>query len=572
MKTVLLALSFFVFPTLFAQNKNLPTPTANLVTLPAGSYVIAMDNNLQTNAGGQFNLKTYGLVVHLLNNNVKLKWSIKAGKAKDGIDFQGGAEIIQPSYAVAASRGFRAGTFVIYAADTTGVAALITSFYSTHGLSGNDRPKVYRTTVNISNVDIRFDMSGFKPKGLVLNDGGNQIIHEGYMLKCAITTQNYGIGPASSLITKCYTFASEPHHEGPTNAVVNAVRRFVEYGGNFLAQCEAVKTFENHSLGHFHSTNGITITNTSMAASATIYPNPDLPFMQTQGVSDISMGGTVRNWQFAFLSLPANNSHAHTSGGTVLSPSPIGASVAKLTGAALAGGLVFYMGTHEFTSTTNITHINGIRMYMNAFLTPVGINSNCPIGAQLPNPLPVELYSFNAYMEDDHVKLDWKTATETNTSHFVIERSADGEGFSEIGLMFTAGNSTEIRFYSFNDRAPLPEAGNLFYRIRTVDLDTRSEYSEVKLVKIQEKTSVQFALNVYPNPVQDEIRFERPAEWKDRTIVAEILGMNGSIEKKYSLSTSLPVEKLNLSGLKKGIYLLRLTCGLNVVTQKLVKL
>ena len=130
MKTFLLTLSFFTISVLNEQNRNLPSPTANLVTLPLGSYVIAMDNNLQTNTLGHFNLKTYGLVVHLLNNNVKVKWVIKAGKVKEGIDFQGQAEIIQPTYASTASRGFRAGPFVIYAADTAGVADLVNGFYT----------------------------------------------------------------------------------------------------------------------------------------------------------------------------------------------------------------------------------------------------------------------------------------------------------------------------------------------------------------------------------------------------------------------------------------------------------
>src|SRR5258706_9029084 len=84
-----------------AQNTDLPIPSSNLQTLPTGSYVIPMDNTLQTDnviGSGNFNLHSYGLVVHLLNNDVKVKWVIKAGKLKDGIDFTGMAEQLKPTF------------------------------------------------------------------------------------------------------------------------------------------------------------------------------------------------------------------------------------------------------------------------------------------------------------------------------------------------------------------------------------------------------------------------------------------------------------------------------------------
>src|SRR6476661_2523973 len=116
----LIALLLICFPVLIqAQNTDLPGPSANLQTVPAVSYIIAMDNTLQVNSAGDFNLKAYGLIVYLLNNNVKIKWSIKAGKTKDGIDFSAPAEQIKPTFAASANRDFKAGPFLIYSSDTT---------------------------------------------------------------------------------------------------------------------------------------------------------------------------------------------------------------------------------------------------------------------------------------------------------------------------------------------------------------------------------------------------------------------------------------------------------------------
>ena len=96
---MLLLVNLVLCPNIFAQS--LPSPTANLKTLAAGSYVIAMDNTNQANSNNEFNLKSYGLVVYLLNNNVKIKWVIKAGKLKDGVDFSVNASRLKPTTATA---------------------------------------------------------------------------------------------------------------------------------------------------------------------------------------------------------------------------------------------------------------------------------------------------------------------------------------------------------------------------------------------------------------------------------------------------------------------------------------
>ena len=60
----------------------------NIESFDIGALVIPMDNNYQ-NLGSvsDFNLKAYGLITRLLYANIPLKWAIKSGKVKDGIDF-----------------------------------------------------------------------------------------------------------------------------------------------------------------------------------------------------------------------------------------------------------------------------------------------------------------------------------------------------------------------------------------------------------------------------------------------------------------------------------------------------
>jgi len=90
--------------------------------------------------------------------------------------------------------------------------------------------------------------------------------------------------------------------------------------------------------------------------------------------------------------------------------------------------------------------------------------------------LPVELVSFSGEERDCSTYLSWRTATETNSSHFVIERSFDAINFTAIGRVTSAGNSQEVIDYHFSDH----DAGlQTYYRLLQVDLDGSFEYSDI---------------------------------------------------------------------------------------------
>lgn len=97
------------------------------------------------------------------------------------------------------------------------------------------------------------------------------------------------------------------------------------------------------------------------------------------------------------------------------------------------------------------------------------------------NPLPVELLWFDARPEGRMVRLDWATATERNNDHFTIERSADGDRFTDVTRVPGAGNSTSMLSYTELDPHPLP--GLSFYRLRQTDLDGTSTVSAMVPVR-----------------------------------------------------------------------------------------
>lgn len=571
-KIVPVLLCLFTVMSVNAQsNKDLPSPVANLQTLAAGSYVIPMDNNLQLNAGGYFNLKSYGLIIHLLNNGVRVKWAIAAGKAKDGIDFSGTAIRILPSAtALPAVYNFRAGPFVISAADTSGVAAIVQAYYTNNSLTGNNRPAVYRLTLASFNVDIRYNLTGFIPKALVLNDGANTAVHLNYMTKASIPTTNYTTGSALDLLSRCFTFATEPHiDENVMNtSYADAVRIFVSYGGNFLAQCEAVLSYENRSNGHFQSTDGFTKVNTMLTSEQTVYSNPDLAYSQYHGVFRIAQGGSVRNWVLSSGSSYQNNAHDHATGP---SNTPVGASVSKINSSTQAGGLIHYIGSHEFTSEINIESINGIRMYMNAFLTPTGLGLNCgTTGQVLIAVLSLKLEEFMAQQKNEHAELTWATPQTSTASQFIVERSTDGISFREAGIVFSKTGTVEAVSYKFKEPIRSANGTSIYYRIRTEDNRGKYEYSEVRVLKIGAANGPA-TITTFPNPVVNKVMITLPAGWNGKPISYEMVDLNGKTVARFAGTVNSQTQELNVAHLTGGYYYMRVSCNGEQISKKILK-
>jgi len=189
---------------------------------------------------------------------------------------------------------------------------------------------VYRNTAAVM-VDQRYDLTGFKPSAAILTDSGNENIHIAFMTAAGISTANYTTVGGQSLLSHCYTFASEPHNSNTgatTNAVISNIRTFVTQNGNFLAECAAVLNYENNSLGRFQTTTGITVSNTHVGTTVS-FPNPDLSFSQFEGVFNGSLTGSVENWQTSGASANSENDHVIGLGANT---SSISASVAKIQG------------------------------------------------------------------------------------------------------------------------------------------------------------------------------------------------------------------------------------------------
>lgn len=133
--------------------------------------------------------------------------------------------------------------------------------------------------------------------------------------------------------------------------------------------------------------------------------------------------------------------------------------------------------------------------------------------------LPVELLFFNAEPNDHEVLCTWATATEIDNDHFTVERSADGEVFTDIGEVDGAGTSQTMLAYAFVDDAPL--SGLSYYRLRQTDIDG----NEVRTATVAVWMGIPADdLVVFPNPCSSLLFIAGQLAPMDRVSILDMTG------------------------------------------------
>lgn len=110
--------------------------------------------------------------------------------------------------------------------------------------------------------------------------------------------------------------------------------------------------------------------------------------------------------------------------------------------------------------------------------------------------LPLQWNQFTVKAAQQSALLEWSTLQEQNTLDFLIQHSADGIRWQEIGTRPASNNNTGMSQYAFVHSNPVK--GLNYYRILQRDLDLRSEYSPVRMLKFNQGSPL---LEVLFNPV-----------------------------------------------------------------------
>ncbi|MCW3106344.1 MAG: C-terminal target protein [Segetibacter sp.] len=110
--------------------------------------------------------------------------------------------------------------------------------------------------------------------------------------------------------------------------------------------------------------------------------------------------------------------------------------------------------------------------------------------------LPVKLTGIKAYEKNKGVQIDWRAESESNMDMYEVERSADAQSFETITSAKAKNDPAISTAYNAFDENP--NAGDNYYRIKSIDKSGDVKYSEVVRVVIANKKN---AISVCNNPV-----------------------------------------------------------------------
>jgi hypothetical protein len=185
--------------------------------------------------------------------------------------------------------------------------------------------------------------------------------------------------------------------------------------------------------------------------------------------------------------------------------------------------------------------------------------------------IPVELISFSADVSGNDVLLSWMTATETNNSHFEIQRSIDGTVFERIGNVAGNGTTTETHHYTFKDNNLT--AGKYYYRLKQFDLNGTFEFSNVIEANIISPDKFELLQN-YPNPFNPSttINFSILKNEFVNLKVFDVMGNEVAELVNEEKSAGLHSIEFDASGFASGTYFYKLQAGGRTEVKKMLLL
>jgi len=169
--------------------------------------------------------------------------------------------------------------------------------------------------------------------------------------------------------------------------------------------------------------------------------------------------------------------------------------------------------------------------------------------------VPVGLTTFSARRNGPAVDLSWATASETNSDYFAVERwipdgSSSENSFVMIDRVKGSGTSSTAHRYQFSDR-PADHLQTIYYRLRQVDFDGKSTYSQAVAVLFDPLGTI---IKVYPNPGSAWFTLEVEGNGAS-SVVVEMLDASGRQLESHEVASAPLVFGKDWTA---GVYLVRI--------------
>lgn len=237
------------------------------------------------------------------------------------------------------------------------------------------------------------------------------------------------------------------------------------------------------------------------------------------------------------------------------------------------------LSPYEVTNAHITYLVSNVGCDMEVFSQATILDKDCLslIGMPCPNfpitignaPTPVELAYFRGRVLDNSVILEWRTESETNNEGFEVQRSDKDGRFITIDFISGHGTTTETKDYQFIDYNP--KRGSTYYRLKQIDFDGQSEYSET--IEVRKLTDLD-GIKISPNPMSvgenGQIIIESAEEYYSSLVISDPSG-KVLYNADHTLMSGFNAISLPQT-LSKGIYFVSIRYGYTRFTQKLIVL
>lgn len=191
--------------------------------------------------------------------------------------------------------------------------------------------------------------------------------------------------------------------------------------------------------------------------------------------------------------------------------------------------------------------------------TVPGATNGCVITSTITTPVKLMGFSVNE-SANGYYKIIWSAPSETGTEKYIVERSLDSRTFTELTTIIPQRTGTVEHNYIYTDK--ISNQQQLYYRIKTVEINGKISYSEIAAVKKQ----VDAGVSIYPNPVINTFKVNISAQHLPAMV--KIFNAQGEVvyTAKTTSSTLLVKEKI-----KNGVYIIKVIgTDNNYISQKLI--
>ena len=185
--------------------------------------------------------------------------------------------------------------------------------------------------------------------------------------------------------------------------------------------------------------------------------------------------------------------------------------------------------------------------------------------------LPVKLLSFTGSMKNNATLLNWETENEVNFDRYEIERSNNNSNnFSSKALVFAKSGGASRFKYEYKDDLSAVSGDVFYYRLKMIDMDGGYTYSNVIMVRKEEKKLT--GINISPNPVfkGGSVTLSLNAENR-KTVDIRVYNVAGKmvLRQQNQLNAGNNSISLNYLNLQSGIYTIQVVAEDEILSAKL---